>query len=42
MSNKAILEVNGKKYEFPVLIGTENEMAMDISTLRPAIGRAHV
>lgn len=38
MSNKAILEVNGKKYEFPVLIGTENEMAMDISTLRPATG----
>ena len=38
MSNKAILEVNGKKYEFPVLTGTENEMAMDISTLRPATG----
>lgn len=38
MSNKAILEVNGKKYEFPVLIGTENEKAMDISTLRPVTG----
>ncbi|MDO9136312.1 MAG: citrate/2-methylcitrate synthase, partial [Lutibacter sp.] len=34
MSNKAILEFNGKKYEFPVYTGTENEVAMDISVLR--------
>ncbi|MFA5296998.1 MAG: citrate synthase [Lutibacter sp.] len=34
MSNKAILELNGKKYEFPVLLGSEGEIAMDISTLR--------
>ena len=34
MSNKAILEFNGKKYEFPVYTGTEDEIAMDISTLR--------
>jgi len=36
MPNKAILEVDGKKYEFPVLIGTENEVAIDISSLRGA------
>jgi len=34
MSDKAILEIDGKKYEFPVLIGTENEVAIDISSLR--------
>ncbi len=34
MSKTAILEVDGKKYEFPVYKGTENEIAMDISTLR--------
>lgn len=34
MSDKAILEVGGKKYEFPILIGTEDEIAIDISTLR--------
>ncbi len=34
MLDKAILEVDGKKYEFPVLIGTENEVAIDISKLR--------
>ena len=34
MSDKAILEVHGKKYEFPILIGTEDEIAIDISTLR--------
>ncbi|WP_456376343.1 citrate synthase [Lutibacter sp.] len=38
MSNKAILEVDGKKYEFPVIKGTENEIAIDIKTLRPATG----
>ena len=34
MSDKAILELDGKKYEFPVYKGTENEVAMDISSLR--------
>ena len=34
MSKKAILEVDGKRYEFPVLIGTENEIAIDIKALR--------
>ncbi|WP_298285644.1 citrate synthase [uncultured Lutibacter sp.] len=34
MSKNAILEVDGKRYEFPVLIGTENEIAIDIKALR--------
>ena len=34
MTKKAILEIDGKKYEFPILIGTENEVAIDISSLR--------
>ncbi|PCJ94548.1 MAG: citrate (Si)-synthase [Flavobacteriaceae bacterium] len=34
MSDKAILEFQGKKYEFPVIKGTENEFAIDIKTLR--------
>ncbi len=34
MSDKAILEINGKKHEFPLITGTENEVAMDIKTLR--------
>ncbi len=34
MSNKATLEYNGQKYEFPVIEGTENELAIDIKTLR--------
>ena len=34
MSNKAILEVNGQKHEFPTFTGSENEVAIDISTLR--------
>lgn len=38
MSKKAILELDGKKYEFPVYTGTENEIAMDISTLRSVTG----
>ena len=38
MSNKAILELNGKKFEFPVFLGTEGEIAMDISTLRAITG----
>ncbi len=38
MSKNAILEVDGKKYEFPVLKGTENEIAIDIKTLRGVTG----
>ena len=34
MSNTATLEVNGQKYEFPLVTGTENEVAIDIKTLR--------
>lgn len=34
MSDKATIEVNGKKLEFPVIKGTENEIAIDIKTLR--------
>jgi citrate synthase len=34
MSDKAILEINDKKYEFPIIVGSENEVAIDIKTLR--------
>ncbi len=36
MSDKATLEINGEKYEFPILIGSENEVAIDIKSLRSA------
>ncbi len=38
MSDKATLEVNGQKYEFPLFTGTENEVAIDVKTLRGATG----
>ncbi len=38
MSEKATLEYNGKKYDFPVIEGSENEHAIDIKTLRSATG----
>ena len=38
MSKTAILEIDGKKYEFPLIKGTENEVAIDIKTLRSATG----
>jgi citrate synthase len=38
MSEKAILEVNGQKHEFPLVQGTENETAIDIKILRGATG----
>lgn len=38
MSEKAILEIDGKKYEFPIITGTENEKAIDIKALRGATG----
>ncbi|MBU2974173.1 MULTISPECIES: citrate synthase [unclassified Zobellia] len=34
MSDKATLEYNGKKYDFPVIKGTEDELAIDIKSLR--------
>ncbi|MEX1383865.1 citrate synthase [Lutibacter sp.] len=34
MSDIAVLEIDGKRYEFPVLKGTENEITIDISKLR--------
>ncbi|GGI58253.1 citrate synthase [Winogradskyella haliclonae] len=34
MSDKAILEVNGEKHEFPLITGTENEVAIDVKALR--------
>ncbi len=38
MSKTATLEYNGEKYEFPVTIGTEDEIAIDIKTLRANSG----
>jgi len=34
MSDKATLEIQGKKYEFSLVKGTENEVAIDINNLR--------
>jgi len=34
MSEKAILEIDGEKYEFPVIRGSENEVSIDIQSLR--------
>ena len=34
MEEKAQLILNGKTYEFPVITGTENEKAIDITKLR--------
>ncbi len=36
MSNKATLYINGEKHEFPLVVGTENEVAIDIKALRGA------
>ncbi|MFS4417010.1 citrate synthase [Maribacter sp. 2307ULW6-5] len=36
MTDKATLEYGGHKYEFPVIKGTENELAIDIKSLRTA------
>jgi len=38
MSTTAKLILDGKTYEFPVIIGTEGEKAIDISTLRQQTG----
>jgi len=38
MANIAILELEGKKYEFPTITGSEHETAIDISKLRDMTG----
>ncbi|MFI1745384.1 citrate synthase [Thalassobellus sediminis] len=38
MSNNASIEINGKKHEFPLVTGTENEVAIDFKTFRAASG----
>lgn len=36
MAKMATLEIDGKKYEFPIVEGTENELGIDIKNLRSA------
>ena len=36
MSKIATLEIDGQKHEFPLIVGTEDEVAIDISNLRSA------
>ena len=38
MSKTARIEIDGKSYEFPLVKGTENEVAIDIKTLRSVTG----
>ena len=38
MAKTATIEIEGKKYEFPLVLGTENEVAIDISKLRAVTG----
>lgn len=38
MSKSATLEIDGKKYEFPLVEGTENEFGIDIKKLRAGSG----
>jgi citrate synthase len=38
MSKTAIIELDGKKYEFPIVVGVENEVAIDIEKLRALTG----
>jgi citrate synthase len=38
MSKIATLEIEGKKYEFPIIEGSENEFAIDINKLRDLSG----
>ena len=38
MSNNATLEINGETYAFPLITGTENEVAIDVKTLRAVTG----
>lgn len=38
MSKTATLNINGQKHEFPIVTGTENEVAIDIKNLRSVTG----
>ncbi|MDO5971233.1 citrate synthase [Flavivirga aquimarina] len=38
MANTATIEINGQKQEFPLIEGTEKEVAIDIKALRAATG----
>ncbi len=38
MSNTAELSVDGKTYQFPIVVGSEQEKAIDISNLRDQTG----
>ncbi len=38
MSKIATLEIDGNEYEFPIIEGTENELGIDIKTLRGVTG----
>jgi citrate synthase len=38
MSDKATLKIDGQEYEFPLITGTENEIAIDVKALRAATG----
>ena len=38
MSDTARIELDGTSYEFPIVVGTENEKAIDISKLRSSTG----
>ena len=38
MSEKASLEINGNTYDFPIVQGTEQEQAINISSLRTTSG----
>ncbi|WP_035668079.1 citrate synthase [Flavobacterium sp. 83] len=38
MSKTATLEIDGKKFELPIIVGTENEVAIDINKLRDLSG----
>lgn len=38
MSKAAILEIDGNKFELPIFVGSENEVAVDISKLRDLSG----
>ncbi|HLV91546.1 MAG TPA: citrate synthase [Aequorivita sp.] len=38
MTKIATLEIDGKKYELPIVEGTENELGIDIKSLRSATG----
>ena len=38
MANNATIEIDGKKHEFPLIKGTENEVAIDFKSFRAASG----